>query len=174
MPTCTPALVINDTAIRFTNDDKLVNLTDFWKASGADPSKKPAQWLKADTAKAFVAELGKGEDIHLIQITRGRFGGTFAHWQIALAYAKYLSPEFHIHCNNIIRRFVEEEQNPDMAVDRAISAYRRQGNGVHTQHIQNKQSTNTLKLQTNIYQNLQQHTHLSAHTQDKAPLPRAQ
>jgi hypothetical protein len=48
-----------------------------------------------------------------LKITRGRFGGTFAHWQIALAYAKYLSPEFHIHCNNIIRRFVEEEQNPD-------------------------------------------------------------
>jgi len=120
MPTCTPALVINDPAIRFT-DDKLVNLTDFWKAGSGDPSKKPAQWLKTDAAKAFIAELGKGEDIHLIQITRGRFGGTFAHWQIALAYAKYLSPEFHIHCNNIIRRFVEEEQNPDMAVDRATS-----------------------------------------------------
>lgn len=103
MPTCTPALVINGTAIRFTNDDKFVNLTDFWKASGADPSKKPTQWLKTDTAKAFVAELGKGEDIHLIHTTRGRFGGTFAHWQIALAYAKYLPPEFHILCNNIIR-----------------------------------------------------------------------
>ena len=129
MPTCTPALVINDTTIRFT-DDKLVNLTDFWKAGSGDHNKKPVIWLRQQDAQAFIKELSAKEKViqdHLIKTTRGRFGGTFAHWQIALAYAKYLSPEFHIHCNNIIRRFVEEEQNPDMAVDRAISAYRRQG-----------------------------------------------
>ncbi|WMW65201.1 KilA-N domain-containing protein [Nitratidesulfovibrio liaohensis] len=108
MPTCTPALVINDTAIRFT-DDKLVNLTDFWKAGSGDRAKQPQKWLRTDAAQAFIAELGKATDVSLLKITRGRFGGTFAHWQIALAYAKYLSPEFHIHCNNIIRRFVEEE-----------------------------------------------------------------
>ena len=128
--TCTPALVINDTAIRFT-DDKLVNLTDFWKAgSGAEYNKRPAHWRETDEAQRFINEVSKKENVRvadLFHITRGRFGGTFAHWQIALAYAKYLSPEFHILCNNIIRRFVEEEQNPDMAVDRAISAYRRQG-----------------------------------------------
>lgn len=116
MPTCTPALVINDTTIRFT-DDKLVNLTDLWKASGADDNQKPQKWLRLPSPLKFLTELEKGIKSPLIHITRGRFGGTFAHWQIALAYAKYLSPEFHIHCNNIIRRFVEEEQNPDMAVN---------------------------------------------------------
>ena len=35
---------------------------------------------------------------------KGRNGGTFAHWQIALAYAKWLSPEFHIHVNGLYRR----------------------------------------------------------------------
>jgi len=137
MPTCTPALVINGTAIRFTND-KLVNLTDFWKASGGDETQRPAQWLRLPYAEAFIAELMAKENVgksHIIHTTRGRFGGTFAHWQIALAYAKYLSPEFHILCNNIIRRFVEEEQNPDMAVDRAISVtlcHRwRRGNDFH-------------------------------------------
>lgn len=124
MPTCTPALVINDTAIRFT-DNKLVNLTDLWKASGAEEMQRPSRWLALPDAKAFISELENVVKSDIIKSTRGRFGGTFAHWQIALAYAKYLSPEFHIHCNNIIRRFVEEEQNPDMAVDRAISAYRR-------------------------------------------------
>lgn len=127
MPTCTPALVINGTAIRFTNDDKLVNLTDLWKAGGADQYKKPIQWLRHTPAQDFIAELErsmKGVQKHLIQITRGRFGGTFAHWQIALAYAKYLSPEFHILCNNIIRRFVEEEQNPDkMLIDIYINSF---------------------------------------------------
>ncbi len=119
-----PARVINDTAIRFTRDDKLVNLTDLWKASGAEYNKRPAHWRETDEAQRFINEVSKKENVRvtdLFHITRGRFGGTFAHWQIALAYAKYLSPEFHILCNNIIRRFVEEEQNPDMAVDRAIS-----------------------------------------------------
>ena len=130
MPTCTPALVINGTAIRFTNDDKLVNLTDLWKAGGAGEMRRPSRWLEQDQAKDFVSNFRRLNNVaqnDIIHTTRGRFGGTFAHWQIALAYAKYLSPEFHILCNNIIRRFVEEEQNPDMAVDRAISAYRRQG-----------------------------------------------
>lgn len=134
MPTDTPALVINGFGIRCT-DNKLVNLTDIWKASGASINHKPVQWLRLPTTDAFCAELYKVEKSHLIQITRGRFGGTFAHWQIALAYAKYLSPEFHILCNNIIRRFVEEEQNPDMAVDRAISVTLchmwRRGNDFH-------------------------------------------
>ncbi|MEG6504484.1 KilA-N domain-containing protein [Nitratidesulfovibrio sp. 1201_IL3209] len=129
--------MINDTAIRFT-DDKFVNLTDFWKASGAEYNKRPAHWRETDEAQRFINEVSKKENVRvadLFHITRGRFGGTFAHWQIALAYAKYLSPEFHILCNNIIRRFVEEEQNPDMAVDRAISVTLchkwRRGNGFH-------------------------------------------
>jgi hypothetical protein len=109
--TCTPALVINGTGIRCT-DNKLVNLTDIWKAGGGQNHKKPSLWLNSSEGTAFVEKL-KGRKDDLLKITRGRFGGTFAHWQIALAYAKYLSPEFHIHCNNIIRRFVEEEQNPD-------------------------------------------------------------
>jgi len=116
LPTCTPALVINGTAIRFTNDDKLVNLTDLWKAGGADEMRRPSRWLKQDQAKDFVSNLRRLNNVaqnDIIHTTYGRFGGTFAHWQIALAYAKYLSPEFHILCNNIIRRFVEEEQNPD-------------------------------------------------------------
>ena len=30
-----------------------------------------------------------------------------AHWQIALAYAKYLSPEFHMWCNTVVRERME-------------------------------------------------------------------
>ncbi|MDO9713867.1 KilA-N domain-containing protein [Paracraurococcus lichenis] len=35
--------------------------------------------------------------------TRGRYGATWAHWQLALAYARYLSPEFHLWCNTVVR-----------------------------------------------------------------------
>lgn len=41
----------------------------------------------------------------IYQAGRGRGGGTFAHWQIALAYAKYLSPRLHMQVNEVYARF---------------------------------------------------------------------
>lgn len=38
-----------------------------------------------------------------ISTKRGVNGVTFAHWQIAMAYAKYLSPEFHVWCSTVVR-----------------------------------------------------------------------
>jgi hypothetical protein len=35
-----------------------------------------------------------------------RGGGTFAHWQIALVYAKYLSPALHMQVNDVYARFI--------------------------------------------------------------------
>jgi len=47
---------------------------------------------------------------------RGRTGGTFAHWQIGLAYAKHLSPELHRVCNQIVKDFVEAKPEIAMSV----------------------------------------------------------
>ena len=33
----------------------------------------------------------------------GKRGGTWAHWQLALTYARYLSPPFHLWCNTVVR-----------------------------------------------------------------------
>jgi hypothetical protein len=53
----------------------------------------------------FVAENLKANADRIYKTTRGRTGGgTFAHWQIALAYAKYLSPELHMQVNDVYRR----------------------------------------------------------------------
>jgi hypothetical protein len=38
-------------------------------------------------------------EAYFTKVLMGRTGGTFAHPVIGLAYAKYLSPEFHIWCN---------------------------------------------------------------------------
>ena len=38
-----------------------------------------------------------------VATTRGRHGGTWAHWQLALSYARYLSPAFHLWCNTVVR-----------------------------------------------------------------------
>jgi hypothetical protein len=77
--------------------DEMLSLTDMWRAAKSDPSKRPVEWLRSKGARAFIEVLGEmvGKS-HLFEISGGRNGLTMAHWQIALAYAKYLSPEFHM------------------------------------------------------------------------------
>lgn len=51
-----------------------------------------------------VAENLKVSAAHIYKTTRGKGGGTYAHWQIALAYAKYLSHELHMRVNETYMR----------------------------------------------------------------------
>jgi hypothetical protein len=57
-------------------------------------------------------------------VKSGRNGGTFAHWQIALAFAKFLSPALHMQVNEVYARYkagdatlaeevIEKVENPD-------------------------------------------------------------
>lgn len=86
-----------------------LSLTDMWRASGADESRRPVIWLGSAEAKRFIEFLAetlnvKNFDFEIIQTVRGgNAAGTWAHWQVALAYAKYLSPEFHVWCNTVVR-----------------------------------------------------------------------
>lgn len=98
--------VYNGEVIR--DRDEMLSLTDMWKAAGQPETKRPAEWLRQDATKEFieiVAASNMGQN-H-ISTRRGNNGGTFAHWQIALAYAKYLSPEFHMWCNQVVRERME-------------------------------------------------------------------
>jgi len=61
------------------------------------------------------------------ETTRGRNGGVWAHQQVALAYAKWLSPAFHIYVNDCFIQFLKEEANPDLKVERATEIYAKQG-----------------------------------------------
>lgn len=40
---------------------------------------------------------------HVYETRAGRGGGTWAHWHIAMAYAKFLSNEFHMWANTVVR-----------------------------------------------------------------------
>lgn len=107
--------------------DGLVSLTDIWKAANTnnmttgklDPrkwSQKPMAKTSGSTGKVSisggpgnefinkVAELHNVNAADIIVSTKGKGGGTFAHWQIALAYAKYLSPALHMQVNEIFMR----------------------------------------------------------------------
>lgn len=84
-------------------NDGMINLTNMWKACGGREEQRPSDWFTTvDARKLLLAmeENPKYREIrHLTGVKMGRYGGTFAHPVIGLAYAKYLSPEFHIWCN---------------------------------------------------------------------------
>ena len=119
-PTAALTLTLNDHAIR--DRGEMLSLTDMWRAGGEDASKRPVVWLKSKQATDFVAFLAetvgishhsgtgvKNTHYGLVDTKSGGSSGgqTFAHWQIALAYAKYLSPAFHAACNVVIRERME-------------------------------------------------------------------
>jgi hypothetical protein len=108
------SLVYNGIEVR--RDNEFLNLTDMWKASGSDPSKRPVIWLRGPGAEfiEFVEENLKVTQNHFegIRIVRGgKDAATWAHWQIAFAYAKYLSPAFHAWCNEVVRAHLEGKQD---------------------------------------------------------------
>ncbi|MFY9293363.1 MAG: KilA-N domain-containing protein [Methylorubrum rhodinum] len=103
-----PALVYKGEIIHERHE--MLSLTDMWKAEGADPSRKPAEWARSADAKRFIEYVGLTLNVgnsHLLKGASGRGGSTLAHWQVALAYAKYLSPEFHMWCNTVVRERME-------------------------------------------------------------------
>ena len=74
-----------------------------WRAAGSDQARQPSNWLGSTDARRFIDVVREilvprnSGDQKLIRVSRGGRGGsntsTLAHWQIGLAYAKYLSPE---------------------------------------------------------------------------------
>lgn len=114
-----------------SNDGKeMLSLTDLWKASGSIREQAPNFWVNQDSTKMFIEVLNATQDC-IIKSKRGKSGGTWAHWQIALAYAKYLNPKFHIQCNQWVKDRIEEDKNPELAIkrgrERAVKAWRKQG-----------------------------------------------
>jgi hypothetical protein len=110
-PKVTPQpLTIGGTLLR-TNPAGLVSLNDLHaaaKAAGqADGKADPREWQRKDGAQfiEFVAGQLNVARGHIYAATRGKGGGTWAHWQIALAYAKYLSPALHMQVNEVFARF---------------------------------------------------------------------
>lgn len=115
---------------RIHNSGELVSLTDLWKEAGSDLNKKPAEWLRSDSACDFIDTMStilKSGKSHLIKIKKGKGGGTLAHKNVALAYAKWLDPKLHILVNEVFFERIEEEKNPELAIDRVVRTYEKQG-----------------------------------------------
>lgn len=100
-------LVYNGTLIHERHE--MLSLTDMWKAAGSPADRRPAEWKRNEGA-AFIAFLGQTLNVgmaHIWKGERGVGGGTWAHWQVAMAYAKCLNPKFHAWCNEVVRRHME-------------------------------------------------------------------
>jgi hypothetical protein len=64
-------------------------LTDMWRAAGGDESRRPIDWLRRAEATQFIdfLKVANGH-LDLVQADRGgREPGTWAHWQVGMAYA---------------------------------------------------------------------------------------
>lgn len=103
------ALVIGGKEVK-TDAAGLVSLTDLFQAAEAaghaQGKRSPSDWAREAGAQFidFIADQLNTRKTGIYVSRRGKGGGSFAHWQIALAYAKYLSPEFHMEVNAIYAR----------------------------------------------------------------------
>lgn len=82
------------------NGDVMVDATQMAKAFG----KKPSKWLELPSAKSFLLELQgvrKSDRSELIHTINGI--GTWFHEDVALEFARWLSPSFAIWCNDKIK-----------------------------------------------------------------------
>ena len=102
------------------DEEGLVSLNDVYRIAierGLDGGKlDPRQWARAErnvktgstgntdsvisSGRQFVAFIAKSLNVaasSIYKTKRGKGGGSFAHWKIALAYAQYLSHELHDH-----------------------------------------------------------------------------
>ena len=123
---------------------QMLNLTDMWRAAGAPGSRRPSLWLAlAETAQfrsylrtrpacgapaAACLNVGQGDISRpqadgLVAAGRGKGGATWAHWQLALAYAQYLSPPFHHWCNEVVRAVMEQPGAASPSGDEALFRY---------------------------------------------------
>jgi hypothetical protein len=119
--------------VAFEGKEK-ISLTDLWKASGEDVARDPRHWLESIPNQEFINNVAKSLNVGIsciIKTKRGKGGGTWGHWQIALEYARYLSPELAIWTNQVVKERLEEERSPELAYsrgrERAIKGWQKQG-----------------------------------------------
>ena len=130
----------------------MLNLTDMWRAAGGPAYRRPALWLAMEETKRFrtytrwrwsdIGRPGSGFNITegdikqdepdgLVATTRGQRGETWAHWQLALAYARHLSPAFHAWGNAVIRNAMERHGGPPRGRDALMRYVEHQFDRLH-------------------------------------------
>ena len=110
---------------------EMLSLTDMWRAAKATDQQSPAKWQALPSSIEFIDHVGLivGKS-DIMTSKRGKGGSTFAHWQVALAYAKYLSPAFHMWCNTVVRERMEGRSISTDAIPAEILEMIRRTDGI--------------------------------------------
>lgn len=96
----------NGSPITFQKGDSvMVNATQMAKPFG----KSPKDFLKTDQTKTYIEALSEVRKIHssdLVRVIYGDNGGTWMHEDVAMEFARWLSPAFAIWCNDRIKELL--------------------------------------------------------------------
>ena len=95
--------------ISFSNENGvMVNATNMAKPFG----KRPVDWLQNKTTQEFLSvfsKVRKSTLADLVQVTQGgAYPGTWMHEDVALEFARWLSPQFAIWCNSKIKELLTQ------------------------------------------------------------------
>ena len=101
----------------------MVNATQMARPFG----KRPAKWLELPSTKEFLAKLTevRKSDIGFVRTEKGGNlggGGTWMHEDVALEFARWLSPEFAIWCNDRIKELLRHGMTATQTTIDAIIA----------------------------------------------------
>lgn len=90
-----------------------VSLNDIWQAAGAPGSQRPSDWAvlptTTESVRVLIAEKSgnktKSDANSVLYARVGRGGGTWAHPNLAIQYAGYLSPELRVEIHAVFLRY---------------------------------------------------------------------
>ena len=83
----------------------MINATEMAKSFG----KKPGKWLELPSTQEFISTLQTiRKSDNLVQTLTGRNGGTWMHEDVAMEFARWLSPKFAIWTNDRIKELLKE------------------------------------------------------------------
>jgi DNA-binding XRE family transcriptional regulator len=110
---------------------EMVDIADLHAVAGGLQEQSPHTWLREGKTKELMGILSQSLGLSSSRLVKTKQGKVVVHWQLALAYAKFLSSEIHLQINQIFRERLQELVDPELglkrATQRAIAAYHRKG-----------------------------------------------
>jgi len=103
MNTATLPANISIGSVQIHQHGGLYSLNDLHKASGGEERHKPVHFFKNAQTQSLIAELHKVEN-PTFKTTRGKYASTYACKELVIAYAAWISAEFHL---RVIRVFLD-------------------------------------------------------------------
>jgi hypothetical protein len=111
-------MMILQTPIRRDADGRYC-LNDLHRAAGGEERHAPWRFIRLETTEELVAEISKAPDmvVNPVSLSRGRYGGTYVIDDLALTYAMWISPKFHL---TVVRAFKDTRQTHETDVGGAV------------------------------------------------------